>query len=119
MHFPTPHGSKRDGETYGCSSGCPGCVWLQTNLGQRQTHTPNCRRRFADLLVKDAADRNMVDPAQAIHDTWLSTEFEKGHADGEGDKEPCEVKTDEQDNNTGAGGSPKKKAECAGSGERV
>ena len=48
---------KEDAEKHGYTRGCPGCSSWFRGLG-RQTHTPACRARFAELLTSDARFRN-------------------------------------------------------------
>ena len=71
---------EEDSKTYGYSENCPGCIWLQNNLGPRCNHATTGRQRFEDLMGKDEDDGGRFTRAREreTQDAWLPKEVENG-----------------------------------------
>ena len=50
-----------DFEEHGQTAGCPGCIWLQTQIGPRRGHTEQCRKRMEEELAKTEAGQQRLE----------------------------------------------------------
>lgn len=77
--------TESDCAKYGYIDDCPGCRWSRFELGPRQNHTVECRKRFIEKMGIDSQDRDRVERAQARQAEWLDKEL--GQEDKKDDKD--------------------------------
>ena len=63
---------KNDFETHGYTVSCPGCLWIQNQIGMKRGHSETCRQRMEVALKDDEPGQERLRRQKERTDHWLA-----------------------------------------------